>query len=77
MTEATEAGQRSYVKDTPNDPLMKLVIELFPSPAGQLASQTQGNDNFGKDATVQKVAAMLVFAHKYRTLKTVKKNLIL
>lgn len=58
--------RRLYDADVPQDKMMALLITLFPSSAGPLASESTGISNFGKTATIQDVANMLKFAKEVR-----------
>ncbi|CAO4838052.1 MAG: hypothetical protein CNLJKLNK_00181 [Holosporales bacterium] len=58
--------RRLYDSDTPNDDMMALLITLFPSSAGQLASESMAVSNFGKNAKVEDVAKILQFAKAVR-----------
>lgn len=60
--------RRSYVEDTPKGSMMRLFLKLFPCPAGQIATQTEAKSNFGKKATPEKVADLLIFAKKMREI---------
>ncbi|MBL4588384.1 hypothetical protein JKY79_03500 [Candidatus Babeliales bacterium] len=44
-----EEGERMYVKDRAldNDPVMEIILILFPSPAGQLTTEGAGSTNIG------------------------------
>ncbi len=66
LTEGVKEGRREYVSDKSNDPLMQLLILLFPSSAGNLASSSEGISNFGKYATPEMVATLLNFADSCR-----------
>src|SRR5204862_1573913 len=63
------AGKREYIKDKApaGDHVMEIVRILFPSPAGQLTTETVAADNFGKYCQPKHVAALLNFAHAVRT----------
>ncbi|CAO4836253.1 MAG: hypothetical protein CNLJKLNK_00531 [Holosporales bacterium] len=58
--------RRLYDSDTPNDDMMKLLITLFPSSAGPLASESMAVSNFGKNAKIEDVAKMLQFTKAVR-----------
>ncbi len=61
-----EDGSRDYANDKPQDSMMALLLRLFPSSAGTLASVSEGASNFGKNATVTDVAKILMFAKGVR-----------
>lgn len=58
--------RRLYDSDIPKDDMMKLLITLFPSSAGPLASESMAVSNFGKNAKIEDVAKMLHFAKAVR-----------
>ncbi|CAO5676317.1 MAG: hypothetical protein NEHIOOID_00080 [Holosporales bacterium] len=60
--------RRLYDSDTPNDAMMALLITLFPSSAGPLASESMAISNFGKNAKIEDVAKMLQFAKAVRAV---------
>lgn len=61
-------GSRDYTNDKPLDSVTSFLKVLFPSTGGALASVTTGNSNFGRKASVKKVAQMLHFSRDVRTL---------
>lgn len=67
----TREGNRKYAEDTSSDPLVQLVIELFPSPGGNLAPLVDVKENFGKSATVETVASLLKYANEIRKNKKI------
>ncbi len=66
---ATDSARRLYAGDVGNDPLMQLLILLFPSSAGELAPVSEAISNFGKFATPEMVALLLNYAHECRNPK--------
>ncbi len=68
-----DTNQRNYMKDAAplDDPFMTMITILFPSPAGQLTSETAANDNIGKLCTIKNIAQLINFAHRVRTTKKV------
>lgn len=77
ITAAFDAqGKRQYIDDTAptNDPLMEMIKILFPSPAGQLTSETNAKSNFGQYCSEAHVAYLLNFAHKVRIYYSQKKH---
>ena len=72
-----EANNRNYKDDEGQDALSKLVKELFPSPAGQLTTQSGGDRNFGKYVKSPKIVAHIInFSEKARQLTEKKQSLI-
>lgn len=62
-------GSRKYAEDASSDPLVQLVIELFPSAGGNLSPTIDVKENFGKMATVETVASLLKYANEIRKNK--------
>lgn len=65
----SETGRRLYTSDEGHDALMRLLIVLFPSSSGELASSSLGASNFGRYATPKMVAMLLNYAHACREEK--------
>ncbi|MEB3702220.1 Leucine-rich repeat domain-containing protein [Candidatus Bealeia paramacronuclearis] len=62
-----ENGERRFIKDKSQDPVWKFLKELFPSPAGHLTIETEGNKNFARLLKTPKgVALMLNYVHALR-----------
>lgn len=63
-----ENKNRKYIADKApdGDAIMELILILFPSPAGQLTSESDAKSNFGRLCTPEHVAALLNFANKVR-----------
>ncbi len=59
-------GSREYVNDQGKDALIHFLITLFPSPTGALATQTEGDRNFGKKASPQSVAVLMNYVKALR-----------
>lgn len=60
-------GRRLYIADKAEDPLERLVKELFPSPTGALNVETVATDNFGRYVDKPETVALLInFSHKIR-----------
>ena len=53
---------------------MELLLVLFPSSEGELASESQEESNFGSKVTIEVVATMLKFTKKVRDLKKLPKT---
>jgi hypothetical protein len=70
-----KTGRRVYTSDIGQDSLMRLLILLFPSSAGELASSSEGSSNFGRYATPEMVAMLLNYAHACRELYTHESDL--
>ncbi|QQR49541.1 hypothetical protein IPF37_01710 [bacterium] len=70
-------GKRVYIKDKvpANDPVLEIIKILFPSPAGQLTTETGYSANFGKYCTVAHVAALLNFSYAVRKWLETNENL--
>lgn len=65
-----EDKTRDFKNDKPydeKDPVVSMVLILFPSHAGQLATEGNTNDNLGKHCTVEHIANLLKFADAVRT----------
>lgn len=69
-------GRPEHIKDTPlnDDPIMTVVKILFPSPAGQLTTETSTSSNFGRYCKPPHVAELLNFAHVIRKFCANEKN---
>ncbi len=62
-------SKRQYIKDKApaNDPIIEIIKILFPSPAGQLTTETAADTSFGKSCTTpEHVAALLNFSYAVR-----------
>ncbi|WP_338453538.1 hypothetical protein [Candidatus Bealeia paramacronuclearis] len=60
-------GTRNYIDDRSQDPTWRLVKLLFPSPAGNLSTETNADTNFGKYVTDPKVmSAVMNFSYDMR-----------
>ncbi len=64
----SDDGQRGYFKDKApdDDPIMEIILILFPSPAGQLAAERNLSSNMGKYCEPEHVAALLNFSYAVR-----------
>jgi hypothetical protein len=63
----TADGVRDYKHDIGHVMTMKLLITLFPSPAGTLSHESGlGAGSFGRHATVEHIGCMLLYAQKVR-----------
>lgn len=67
--------RRIYDSDKPQDAMMTLLLKLFPSSAGPLASESTADSNFGKRATIQQVSDMLKFAKEVRDIVATSRHL--
>ncbi|MBL4588385.1 hypothetical protein JKY79_03505, partial [Candidatus Babeliales bacterium] len=69
-------GKRLYVKDREldNDPIMEIVLKLFPSPAGQLTTEGDGLTNIGNYFEEVDVATLFNFVYGVRGWLAVDKK---
>ncbi len=61
-------GKRRYSRDEApdNDPIMEIILILFPSPAGQLTTERNLASNIGKYCRPKHVAGLLNFTYRVR-----------
>jgi len=70
FTSGQKGNQRVYIDDKSTDPTWNLVKILFPSPAGQLAIETDANTNFSKNVTKpETISHLLNYANAIREKK--------
>lgn len=70
VQQAFDSNGRDYKRDKAydgKDPLVTMVLILFPSHAGQLATEANTKDNLGQHCTVEHVAHLLKFTDVVRT----------
>lgn len=56
----TPTHHPEHIRDTSNDPIWKVLYFLFPSPAGNLATETESPHNFGKHVKSPATIALLL-----------------